>query len=61
MTDEATRRTLDRFAADACRPLPPVSVSAHGSLAGGDHRPGRSDLDVVAVLDRVLAEHSPAA
>ncbi|MFI1466602.1 nucleotidyltransferase domain-containing protein [Streptomyces wuyuanensis] len=52
MTDESTRQTLDRFAADVCRPLPLVSVWAHGSLAGGDHRPGRSDLDLVAVLNR---------
>jgi hypothetical protein len=27
-------------------------VWAHGSLAGGDYQPGRSDLDLIAVLGR---------
>ncbi|MFC4532551.1 nucleotidyltransferase domain-containing protein [Sphaerisporangium dianthi] len=52
MTDDATGRLLDRFLA-AIRPVVPVvSVWAHGSLAGGDYQPGRSDLDLIAVLDR---------
>ena len=52
MTDEATGRLLGRFV-DAVRPvLPLVSVWAHGSLAGGDYQPGRSDLDLIAILGR---------
>ena len=52
MTDEATGRLLGRFVS-AVRPVVPlVSVWAHGSLAGGDYQPGRSDLDLIAVLGR---------
>jgi len=52
MTDEATGWLLGRFV-DAVRPvLPLVSVWAHGSLAGGDYQPGRSDLDLIAILGR---------
>src|SRR5487761_1710476 len=52
MTDEATGWLLGRFVG-AVRPvLPLVSVWAHGSLAGGDYRPGRSDLDLIAILGR---------
>ncbi|MET9385605.1 nucleotidyltransferase [Streptomyces sp. NPDC002928] len=29
-----------------------VCVWAHGSLAGGDYQPGRSDLDLIAVVER---------
>jgi hypothetical protein len=32
--------------------VPLVSVWAHGSLAGGDYQPGRSDLDLIAILGR---------
>ena len=31
--------------------LDPVAVWAHGSLAGGDYQEGRSDLDLIAVLE----------
>jgi hypothetical protein len=52
MTDEATSRLLGRFVS-AIRPVVPlVSVWAHGSLAGGDYQPGRSDLDLIAILSR---------
>jgi hypothetical protein len=52
MTDEATGCLLGRFVG-AVRPVVPVvSVWAHGSLAGGDYQPGRSDLDLIAVLGR---------
>jgi len=52
MTDEATGRLLGRFV-NAVQPVVPlVSVWAHGSLAGGDYQPGRSDLDLIAVLGR---------
>ncbi|WP_406329045.1 nucleotidyltransferase domain-containing protein [Streptomyces sp. NBC_00203] len=50
MTDEGTARLLDRFLADL-RALAPVAVWAHGSLAGGDYQEGRSDLDLIAVLE----------
>ncbi|MCX4991737.1 MULTISPECIES: nucleotidyltransferase domain-containing protein [unclassified Streptomyces] len=53
MTDEATARLLDRFVAEL-RALDPVAVWAHGSLAGGDYQEGRSDLDLIAVLDDPL-------
>ncbi|WP_155339167.1 nucleotidyltransferase [Acrocarpospora corrugata] len=52
MTDGATARLLDDFIT-AIRPVVPlVSMWAHGSLAGGDYQPTRSDLDLVAVLSR---------
>jgi hypothetical protein len=41
---------LDRFTADAGRVLPLVALWAHGSLALGDFQPGRSDLDLVALI-----------
>ncbi|MFF0141485.1 nucleotidyltransferase domain-containing protein [Streptomyces sp. NPDC005227] len=50
MTDEATARLLDRFLG-GLGTLDPVAVWAHGSLAGGDYREGRSDLDLIAVLE----------
>ncbi|MGC9377429.1 nucleotidyltransferase domain-containing protein [Streptomyces sp. MH13] len=46
-----TDTLLDRFL-QGLGPLAPVAVWAHGSLAGGDYREGRSDLDLIAVLDR---------
>lgn len=50
MTAYATARLLDRFAAELCA-LAPVALWAHGSLAGGDYQEGRSDLDLIAVLE----------
>ncbi|MEU6289052.1 nucleotidyltransferase domain-containing protein [Streptomyces sp. NPDC046988] len=52
MTDEATDQLIDHFVSVVRPVLPLVSVWAHGSLAGGDYQPGRSDLDLIAVLDR---------
>jgi hypothetical protein len=52
MTDEATGQLLDRFVRAAQPVVPLVSMWAHGSLAGGDYQPGRSDLDLIAVLAR---------
>ncbi|MCX2922698.1 nucleotidyltransferase domain-containing protein [Streptomyces sp. NEAU-W12] len=46
-----TDALLDRFLAGLA-PLAPVAVWAHGSLAGGDYQEGRSDLDLITVLDR---------
>ncbi|WP_431683201.1 nucleotidyltransferase domain-containing protein [Kitasatospora sp. KL5] len=51
MADDPTRQLLDRFVG-LLRPTPSlISVWAHGSLAGGDYRPGRSDLDLIAVVE----------
>ncbi|MDX3518082.1 aminoglycoside adenylyltransferase domain-containing protein [Streptomyces scabiei] len=36
---------------DGLRDLAPLAVWAHGSLGGGDYQEGRSDLDLIAVLD----------
>jgi hypothetical protein len=44
------RLLLDRFAADAGGVLPLEALWAHGSLALGDYQPGRSDLDLVALI-----------
>ncbi|MFJ8539853.1 nucleotidyltransferase [Streptomyces sp. NPDC093591] len=44
---------LDRFVT-ALQPFAPLAVWAHGSLAGGDYQEGRSDLDLIAVLDGPL-------
>ena len=45
-------KLLDRFVADLRGAVSPVSVWAHGSLALGDYQQGRSDLDLLAVVDR---------
>ena len=50
MTDDATSQLLGRFVGAVQPVLPLVSVWAHGSLAGGDYQPGRSDLDLIAIL-----------
>jgi hypothetical protein len=52
--DEATDTLLARFA-EALRPplVPLTALWLHGSAAeGGDYLPGRSDLDLIAVLTR---------
>ncbi|MDX3752120.1 nucleotidyltransferase domain-containing protein [Streptomyces sp. AK08-02] len=48
--DVLTDALLDRFLGEL-RALAPVAVWAHGSLAGGDYQEGRSDLDLIAVLE----------
>ncbi|MEU6350552.1 nucleotidyltransferase [Streptomyces sp. NPDC047072] len=45
-----TEVLLDRFLTGLA-PLAPVAVWAHGSLGGGDYQEGRSDLDLIAVLE----------
>jgi hypothetical protein len=52
MTDEATSRLLGRFVGAVQPVVPLVAVWAHGSLAAGDYQPGRSDLDLIAILER---------
>ncbi|MFF4271463.1 nucleotidyltransferase domain-containing protein [Streptomyces sp. NPDC001536] len=49
-----TDALLDRFLT-GLEPLAPLAVWAHGSLAGGDYQEGRSDLDLIAVLDRPIS------
>jgi hypothetical protein len=48
-SDDA-RGLLNRFAHDVGRVLPLIALWAHGSLALGDFVPGRSDLDLVALI-----------
>jgi hypothetical protein len=50
--DGATSWLLGRFVSAIQPVVPLVSVWAHGSLAGGDYQPGRSDLDLIAILSR---------
>ncbi|MEU6030109.1 nucleotidyltransferase [Streptomyces tauricus] len=50
---DATDRLLDRFRTEL-RDLDPLAVWAHGSLGsegGDDYQEGRSDLDLIAVLE----------
>jgi Nucleotidyltransferase domain len=47
---DTVKPLLDRFTADVGRVLPLVGLWAHGSLALGDFQPGRSDLDLVALV-----------
>jgi Nucleotidyltransferase domain len=49
-------RLLDRFASGVSRVLPLVALWAHGSLALGDFQPGRSDLDLVALVDAAITD-----
>lgn len=41
---------LERFTASVADVIPLVALWAHGSLALGDFQPGRSDLDLVALV-----------
>lgn len=57
MRDPATERLLSVFIRDIEPVVPLMAVWAHGSLAAGDYQPGRSDLDLIAVVEReVLPE-----
>jgi hypothetical protein len=47
---DTVKPLLDRLTADVGRVLPLVALWAHGSLALGDFQPGRSDLDLVALI-----------
>lgn len=51
-----TDRLLGRFATDIGQVVPLVALWAHGSLALGDFVPGRSDLDLVALVGAPVAE-----
>ncbi|PVD00727.1 hypothetical protein DBP19_04575 [Streptomyces sp. CS090A] len=50
----AVKPLLARFTSDAGARVPLVALWAHGSLALGDYRPGRSDLDLVALVGTEL-------
>ncbi|MEU6057444.1 nucleotidyltransferase domain-containing protein [Streptomyces sp. NPDC047097] len=52
MTTESTDLILRRFVSELRGSVPLVAVWAHGSLALGDFQPGRSDLDLIAVVER---------
>jgi len=52
----SVRPVLERFAADLGGVLPLVALWAHGSLALGDFQPGRSDLDLVALIAAPVTE-----
>ncbi|MGJ5762533.1 nucleotidyltransferase domain-containing protein [Streptomyces galbus] len=54
MTADETDLVLERFVAEVRQVVPTVAVWAHGSLALGDFRPGRSDLDLIAVVEAPL-------
>lgn len=47
---DVTDQLLDRFRTEL-RDLAPLAVWAHGSLGGDDYQEGRSDLDLIAVLE----------
>lgn len=53
-------RVLDRFVSEVSALLQPVSLWAHGSLAMGDFQPGRSDLDLIAVIEQPLSPERTA-
>ena len=50
MAPDDVSRLLAQFAVDAGRVVPLTALWAHGSLAYGDFVPGRSDLDLVALV-----------
>jgi hypothetical protein len=54
--DEAVQRLLDGFVASLPSVVPLRAVWLHGSLALGDFQVGRSDLDLIAVLDGPIAD-----
>lgn len=54
--EEAVQRLLDGFLASLPRVVPLRAVWVHGSLALGDFQVGRSDLDLVAVLDGPIVD-----
>lgn len=57
-SDEAVQLLLDGFVASVGELLPVRAVWVHGSLALGDFQVGRSDFDLVAVLDGPIVDPS---
>jgi hypothetical protein len=54
--NEAVQRLLDGFVASLPSVVPLRALWVHGSLALGDFQAGRSDLDLIAVLDGSVAD-----
>jgi hypothetical protein len=54
MAATATDRVLKRFVSEIRLAVPTIAVWAHGSLALGDFQPGRSDLDLIAIVESPL-------
>jgi hypothetical protein len=54
MAATATDLVLKRFVSEIQQAVPLVAVWAHGSLALGDFQPGRSDLDLIAIVEVAL-------
>jgi hypothetical protein len=54
MAATKTDLVLQRFVSAVRQAVPTVAVWAHGSLALGDFQPGRSDLDLIAVVEAPL-------
>jgi predicted nucleotidyltransferase len=54
MAAAETELVLERFVCEIQQALPTVAVWAHGSLAMGDFQPGRSDLDLIAIVESPL-------
>lgn len=58
MAATETDLVLKRFVSEIQLAVPMVAVWAHGSLALGDFQPGRSDLDLIAIVESPLdGEH----
>ncbi|WP_327087949.1 nucleotidyltransferase domain-containing protein [Nonomuraea sp. NBC_01738] len=49
--DLDTGRLLARYLEELRPTVPLVALWAHGSLGSGDYQPGRSDLDLIAVVE----------
>ncbi|MEU6389684.1 nucleotidyltransferase domain-containing protein [Streptomyces sp. NPDC046939] len=56
MSMNETDLLLKRFVSEVQRAVPTVAVWAHGSLALGDFQPGRSDLDILAVVEEPVSD-----
>ncbi|MFF6999018.1 nucleotidyltransferase domain-containing protein [Streptomyces sp. NPDC008313] len=54
MAATETDLVLERFVSETRSVVPTVAVWAHGSLALGDFQPGRSDLDLIAIVESPL-------
>ncbi|WP_344447525.1 nucleotidyltransferase domain-containing protein, partial [Kitasatospora nipponensis] len=54
MAATETDLVLKRFVSEIRLAVPTAAVWAHGSLALGDFQPGRSDLDLIAIVESPL-------
>jgi hypothetical protein len=60
MRREDVDRVIGKFTEAVVELAGPVAVWAHGSLGAGDFQPGRSDLDLIVILDAPLDEEAKA-